>query len=300
MFLRRFLYKITNPKKYHEYKINAAKNRKVKWYKSLFEDKIKTIQETIKNQKELSFLHSGHLGDVVESLALIKELSKTHRCKLYIEANKSIDLKYNTHPGDKIFLNNKMVNMLLPLIKNQKYIDNTDLYKNEKIDIDLNLFRELAINFGLGNIKWYSQITGIHIDLSKPYLTVDTHQEIKNKVAILRTSRRTNPLINYKFLKKYDNLIFIGLNEEYNILKKQIPNLEFYKCKDFLEMAEIIKSSKFFLGNLGFGNVLASALKVPLLIECPLEFSAVYSNKDAYEFCFQEHFEKWFHHLYNL
>ena len=41
MFLKRFLYKIINPKKYHEYKINAARTRKVKWYKSLFEAEIK-------------------------------------------------------------------------------------------------------------------------------------------------------------------------------------------------------------------------------------------------------------------
>jgi hypothetical protein len=47
-----------------------------------------------------------------------------------------------------------------------------------------------------------------------------------------------------------------------------VPNLEFYDCNDFLEMAQIIKSSKFFLGNLSLGNSIAEGLKVPRLVEC--------------------------------
>ena len=119
MFIKKILYKITNPKKYYEYKIDINIKRKIKWYKSYFEEKIINIQKKIENQKELSFLHSGHLGDVINSLAVIKELSKTHKCNFYIEANKKIDLKYNKHPGGRVFLNDKMVNNLLPLLKKQ-------------------------------------------------------------------------------------------------------------------------------------------------------------------------------------
>ena len=300
MFIKRFFYKITNREKYLQYKVNTATKRKIEWYKSHFEEKVINIQKIIEKQKEISFLHSGHLGDVIDSLAVIQEISKTHKCKLYIEANKPINLKYNKHPGGKVFLTEKMVNMLLPLLKKQNYIDYVDIYKNEKIDINLNLYSELAVNLGLAHVKWYSQITGIHTDYQKPYLIVDPHKEIKNKVAILRSNRRNNYLINYKFLKKYENLLFVGLKDEYNILKKEVPNLEFHDCKDFLETAEIIKSSKFFLGSLGFGNTIAEGLKVPRLIESAPDFSAVYSARDAYEFCFQGHFEKWFDHLYNV
>ena len=300
MFIKKFFYKITNREKYIQYKIDAAIKRKIKWYKSHFEEKVTNVQKIIEKQKDISFLHSGHLGDVIDSLAVIKELSKTHKCKLYIESNKPINLKYNKHPGGKVFLTEKMVNMLLPLLKKQNYIDHTDIYRNEKIDINLNLYSELAVNLGLAHVKWYSQITGIHADYQKPYLFVDPHKEIKNKVVILRSNRRNNYLINYRFLKKYDNLLFVGLKEEYNILNKEVPNLEFHDCKNFLEIAEIIKSSKFFLGSQGFGNTIAEGLKVPRLIESAADFSAVYSSRDAYEFCFQGHFEKWFDHLYKV
>ena len=141
MFIKKILYKITNPKKYHEYKIDVDIKRKIKWYKSYIEEKIINIQKKIENQKELSFLHSGHLGDVVDSLAVIKELSKTHACKFYIETNKTINVKYNKHPAGKVFLTDKMVDMLLPLLKKQNYINQVDIYKNQNIDIDLNLFK---------------------------------------------------------------------------------------------------------------------------------------------------------------
>jgi hypothetical protein len=117
----------------------------------------------------------------------------------------------------------------------------------------------------------------------------------------MRNTRRKNYFTNYKFLKKYDNLLFIGLNDEYKDLKKEVPNLEFHNCKDFLEMAQIIKSSKFFLGNLSFGYTIAEGLKIPRLLEAAPEFPLVYPNgKYAYDFYFQEHFEKWFNYLYCL
>ena len=46
------------------------------------------IQKKIENNKELSFLHSGRLGDLIYSLATIKEMSKSHKCRLYIQVEK--------------------------------------------------------------------------------------------------------------------------------------------------------------------------------------------------------------------
>ena len=117
----------------------------------------------------------------------------------------------------------------------------------------------------------------------------------------MRNTRRKNYIINYKFLKNYKDLIFIGLEKEYEDLKKEVPNLEFYNCKNFLEVAEIIKASKFYLGNLSFGYTIAEGLKVPRLLESVPEFPLDYPNgKDGYDFYFQEHFEKLFNYLYDL
>ena len=93
--------------------------------------------------------------------------------------------------------------------------------------------------------------------------------------------------------------MFVGIKEEYDDLKKQIPNLEFYEPKDFLEIAQIIKSSKFFIGNQSVCYPIAEALKVPRLLEASPEYPVVQPvGKDAFDFYFQPHFQKWFDYLY--
>ena len=91
----------------------------------------------------------------------------------------------------------------------------------------------------------------------------------------------------------------MGLKNEYDDLKKSIKNLEFYDCKNFLEMAEIVNSCKLFIGNLSFGFTLAEALKKPRLLESGPDFPLVYPNgNNAYDFYFQNHFENLFKKLY--
>lgn len=307
MYIKKLFYKLTNKDKHFHYKMNLKKaaniKQNVRLLKKEFKQKIINIQKSIENKKELSFLHYGHLGDVVNSLPVIKELSKTHKCNFYIQAKKPLEsnARHYKRFGDYVFLTDTNVDMLLPLFINQPYIHKVDKYTNQEIDIDLNLIREMPIDFNIDSVRWYSQLTGIHTDLSVPYIFAEPHDVIKNKVTIMRNVRRKNYFTNYKFLKKYKSLLFIGLNDEYKDLKKEVPNLEFYDCKDFLEMAQIIKSSKLFLGNLSFGYTIAEGLKIPRLLESVPEFPLVYPNgKNAYDFYFQEHFEKLFSYLYYL
>ena len=307
MYIKKLFYKLTNKDKHFYYKMNLKKaasiKQNVKLFKTEFEKKIINIQKKIESKKELSFLHYGHLGDVVNSLPIVKELSKTHKCNFYIQAKKPLEpnARHYKRFGDHVFLTKTNVDMLLPLFMKQPYIHKVDKYTNQEIDIDLNLIREMPINHDLDSVRWYFQLTGVHSDLSVPYLFVVPHKVIKNKVVIIRNARRKNSFTNYKFLKKYENLLFIGLNDEYEDLKKEVPNLEFYDCKDFFEMSQIIKSSKLFLGNLSFGYTIAEGLKIPRLLEAGPDFPVVYPNgKNAYDFYFQEHFEKWFSHLYYL
>ena len=310
MYIKKLFYKLTNKDKHFHYKMNvkkaASEKQNIEIFKVKLEQKIINIQKAIENKKELSFLHCGHLGDVICSLSIVKEISKTHKCNYYIQMEKPLapNARHYKRFGDYVFLTKTNVDMLMPLLMNQPYIQKVDKYRNQEIDIDFNLIREIPTNFNLDCIRCYSQLTGVYTDLSIPYLFAEPHKIFKNKVAIIRSIERKNPLVNYKFLKKYDNLLFIGMNDEYEDLKKEVPNLEFYDCNDFLEMAQIIKSSKFFLGNLSLGNSIAEGLKVPRLVECGpnlAQSATPYSSgKNAYNFYFQGHFEKWFNHLYYL
>jgi len=300
-FLVKLWYKFFKSNEYQNYKYNIKLNDRIKYYNTKVYDKILEVQKNIKNNKELSFLHSGHLGDIIYSLPVIKELSKTHLCKLYIQINKPMPVHYHNHPSGKVFLDKRIVDLVLPLLRNQSYLKSVNIYDNEKIDVNLDLFREIPINVRFHSIRWYSHITGVHVNMEPSFLSVKPHNSIKNKIIIVRSPRYRNEYINYKFLKNTKNLLCIGLKSEFEDIKKEINELEYYDCKDFLEMAEIIKSSKFFIGNLCFAYSIAEGLKIPRLLEASPDFPVAFPvGSNAYDFYHQNHFEKFFKILNNL
>ena len=294
-FFKKFWFKLFDKNKYWYLKNQERTASNIKYYNSHIYSKILEIQKKIENNKELSFLHSGRIGDLIYSLATIKELSKSHKCKLYVQIEKP---DYGS--SRKFFISKNSGDLLLPLLRHQDFLDEVNIYKDEKIDINLDLFREIPINRCFFEPRWFSHICGVNLDLENTYLSVKPHQSIKDKIIVGRSPRYRNSYLNYKFLKDTKNLLCIGLKEEYQDLKKEINNLEFYDCKDFLEMAQIINASKIFIGNLSFGFTLAEGLKKPRLLESGPNFPLVYPNgKNAYDFYFQKHFEKNFQKLYS-
>lgn len=300
MGLAKYWYKYTNKKKYRSLKNELNREKKIKRYAKEYGPIIESILHKIQHQKKLSFRHSGHLGDIVYSLPVIKELSKTHDCTLYIRAEKPMTSEYYKHPSGNVMLSKNIISKFLPLLQKQDYLSHVAFWEEEEIDIDLDLFRDLPVDFNFLSHRWYFHIAGVQPDLNQKYLEVSDHATIKDKVVIVRSLRAQNYFADYSFLSKYDNLLFIGITEEYEELKKSVPNLEFYDVKDFYEMAQIIKSSKFFLGNQSFAYSLADGLKVPRLLEANPDFPVVYPiGEKAYDFYFQQHFEFYFDKLYN-
>lgn len=270
-------------------------------YKSYTLPKIEKFQNTVKIKDEISFLHYGHLGDIINSLPTIKEISKSKQCSLYIQKNKLIPkhVVSKDHPFGSVYLTEKSIMKMLPLLKRQEYLKNVEIYSDQEIDIDLNFFRELPINFNIDSVRWYFHLTGCFPDLSKNYLKVDNYEKFKDYIVVMRSLRRQNKYIDYSFLSSFKNIVFIGLRNEFDDLKAKINNLEYYDSSDFLELAMIIKNSKLFIGNLSFGYALAEALKVPRLLESGPNFPLVYPNgENAYDFYFQRHFEELTKKLY--
>jgi len=290
---KNFWHKIANKKK--------EENLTLENFRNNFEDQINDIQKKIETSKELNILHSGHIADIVNVLPVIKELSKKSKCNLYIGIDKPLKTYYPKHPAGDVFLNNKIYDMLEPLLKKQSYINKVEKFKNEKIDINFDIIREIPINLLFDNTKYSFVVTGMQPNLALPYIESDNHDKLINKVVIQRTFRYRNPFINYKFLNEYENLLFVGTKEEFDDMKLNVKKLEFYDCKNFLEMSSIIKSSKFVIGNSSLAFPIAEGLKVPRLLEaCPHFPAAQPHGLNAFDFYFQSHFEKWFKYLYYL
>ncbi len=292
--------KFLNPEKYLADKRLKIVEKDKKIFKEKYEKQINGVQNSLKDKDEISFLHAGHIGDIINVLPVVKEISKSHKCNLIIQTNLPAPDVYNSHPAGKFYLNKKIYDMLYPLLIKQSYIKKVELYSGQSIDINFNLIRELPINLCFDNKRYWFHIAGIQVDLSKKYLEVEDHANIRNKITICRSLRYQNPFIDYSFLEKYEDIYYIGVSKEYENLKKKIKNLKFYECKDFLEMAMIIKSSKMHIGNQTLGIDIAEGLKSPRMMEVSPYFptTQIHGEK-GYEFYFQTHFEKYFNILNN-
>lgn len=293
--LLKLFYKLTNSQKYQNYKIKKRITVNKDFFKDKLENYLINIQEILLKKKEINFLHSGHTGDIINILPIIKKLSETHKCNLFLQINLPAPSEYNDHPAGNVFLNERIYKMLLPLLKFQKYINKVELYNRQNIDINFDKFRELPINILFDNMRYGMHIAGIQPNLNEDFITAETNHKFKNSILLLRSLRYQNYFINYKFLDKYENTYYIGVRDEYEQLKKEINNLKFYDCKDFLEMASIIKSSKIFIGNSSLGFDIAEGLKIPRLLEASPDFPArQVHGKNGFDFYFQTHFEKYF------
>lgn len=301
MFLKKFWLKLTNNSEYKEV-VNKEKRKKdiLQFKKSNHETILNNIRQKIKDKKQLNFLHSGHSADIINVLPVIKQLSINHECNLFITMNKPIDF-YFKHPAGKYYINERMFQMLFPLLKNQPYLNKVEKFTKQNIDIDFDLLRKLPINLLFDNATYGSVVTGVNVNLNEPFLTAEHHIKFKKKIIIQRTFRYRNDLISYDFLNDYKDLLFVGTNDEYEDLKSVVKNLEFYDCKDFLDMAKIVKSSKFVVANSSITFPIAEGLQVPRLLESsPLFPAAQPHGKNAFNFYFQSDFEEKFNFLNKL
>ncbi|MBK6935740.1 MAG: hypothetical protein IPH18_01785 [Chitinophagaceae bacterium] len=191
--------------------------------------------------------------------------------------------------------------MLAPLLLSQPEFAVCDILTTQKIDYYLDEFRKYPFDYNTNHIcRWYLPMFGIYADLGKPWLKVTTDESFKDEIVIARSFRYRAPGISYAFLQAYPSITFVGLKEEYEDLKKEIPALKHRMVSNFLEFAQIIAGSKFFIGNQSFPFAVAEAIKVKRILEvcfeCP---NVIPEGNDAYDFCYQPQFEKIVRELYH-
>ncbi len=289
---KKMYFKVFNREKYKQLKRAA---RAEKFFKSV--ETVNSIDVRIPKLESCSFLHSGNCGDIIYALPAMAALAQACGCGHY-----SLDLKVNVscqysagivHPYGNVMLNDVAFDMILPLLEYQKNIDVCDRYRGQNIDFNMDTFRDRLILFDRSDIAhWYALVFPIGIDTSKPWLSVPASPITKDAIVIARSTRYRMPTIDYKFLRRYRNLFFVGLESEFVEMRAAIPRLTFLESKDFLEMASYIAGAKLFIGNQSFPFSLAEALKVPRLLETFYSApNVVVSGLGGHMFCFQNCFE---------
>lgn len=292
--LTKFFLKRFNKEKYQLYKQKIKDDSLVYNFENSFRTKIESIQTVLQEKQVINFKHSGHMGDLIYALPVIKEIAKIKKCNLYIRTNHSLGKKgYYKHPSGNVMISQRMYNMVVPLLENQEYINTVSSWNNESIDIDLDLFREFPFTNDFHSVRWYYHITGQFPDMNLPSIHVDSIDKFSDKIAVVRTFRGRNPLVSYSFLKDYKNILFLGTKDEFDDFKITVPNAEFYDVKDFLELAQIMKSAKFVITNQTFAFALAECLKINRILEANPFIPAVFPiGGKGVDFYFQNQFEK--------
>jgi hypothetical protein len=246
---------------------------------------------------DCSFKHSGNCGDIIFAMPAMLALTGTQEEKnisLYLRTGQEVPYQQTMkHPLGNVSLNDQMVQMMTPLILSQQHFVRCEKYHEQAIDFDLDRIREYPILLDRGNIsRWYFLVYPEYYDLSSPWLSVEPSPVTQGAIVVARSSRYRMPLIDYRFLRTYPDIYFVGLEEEYLDMREQIPSMTFIKVKDFLELARLIAGSRLFIANQGLPFTLAEALKVNRLLE--LYFKAPTNSvagKNGFDFCFQQQFE---------
>jgi hypothetical protein len=166
-------------------------------------------------------------------LPLIKEISKSKECNLYIQCNKKIINNVDQkHPFGNFYLNEDAAKKIIPLLKEQKYLKKVSIYDKSLIDIDLDFFRDLGLNFNIDSVRWYFHLTAIHCDLTEPYVFVNNHKTINNKIVIFYAHKPV-PTFQNNYETEYQTLIEIC-----NYVKSN--NMKFYKMSELYNLQNSI------------------------------------------------------------
>lgn len=251
--------------------------------------------------ESVHFRHSGLIGDIIYAIPAMKALAGDKDIHLHLLINQpSLYKKSMKHYNQNKILTEKSVEWLAPLLLAQEGFAVCDVYKDQRVDYDLDDFRKYPFDYNSGHIcRWYFLAYGITADLTKPWLKVSPDQAMKDEILVARSFRYRAPGIRYDFLKQYPAISFIGLPDEFEDMKQAIPQLKYRKVNNFLELAQVVAGCRFFIGNQSFPYAVAEGLKVKRAVEvcfeCP---NVIPEGENGYDFCFQPQFEKVVKQLY--
>ncbi|HDG98671.1 MAG TPA: glycosyltransferase [Desulfobacterales bacterium] len=216
-------------------------------------------------------IHSGNAGDIIYSLPTVKELGVEH----YV-----INLNSNPAVGGR-GITFETAKALAPLLLAQPYIGRVTIVRcnvfleyldpdqpMEGIDYVLDRFRLQDVNKHHLAIC-HALAFGVHVNLYEKWLHVDSDEESKDYIVVALTPRYRSLSREFwiEVLSPLKNIVLLGIPQEYHCVAG--IRGDFVTCKDFLEMAKIIREAKLFIGNPSLSYAIAEGLKVKRLVELP-------------------------------
>jgi hypothetical protein len=273
------------------------------------------------NAKVATVKHSCNPGDVIASLIACKRFSEiTGRKVRYLQRVGMPGTYYHgaTHPtldanGVSVTMNDRMFNLLKPLVESQNYIASFEVYNGQSFDVDFDAIRgKTFVNMPQGSIQaWlFYAFPNLASDISKQWIFLDKPKQqieevVKGKVILNFTERYRNSKIflEYFFLQAYaPDLIFAGTEQEhFKFCHQWGLNIPLLETKNFLEDAYALRGCMFLLSNQSWMWNAAEALKTPRLLEvCDFAHNCMpFYGENSKGYFHQASLEHYFREMYN-
>lgn len=220
--------------------------------------------------------HSGSVGDIIASIPTIRELVGNEQCVLYLQAD--VPGTYGPmprHPSGPYRMSLEIAEKLVPLLRIQPMFETVSIYKGEKVDFDLDLFRRSGFDFAAGNLgRYYCHVWPVCPRLWEPWLTVEPDESLRGTILVNRTARYHADKIDYGILANYLDVRFLGLADEFRDFRQASRlNIPHIIPKTFLDTARAVAGCKLFVGNQSSAFWIAEGLKKKRILEvcrsCP-------------------------------
>jgi hypothetical protein len=208
-----------------------------------------------------SFVIAGDMGDVIYHLLFIKTLGGK---KYHIDpwgAGYLRDEVVQCGDGNPPKFNLTKALFLLPLLKEQTYLEDVDLYTGDSKDAwksyDVHCGEFHKDDLGIQNLTFFhAKKYNLPLQiLNEPWLEIEstTRVETSRDIIINRSLRyRGNDNYYYFNREKLDKQgVFVGLPEEYLDFVRRFgcQNIPYVKTNTCLELAEVINAHPNFIGN---------------------------------------------------
>lgn len=229
-----------------------------------------------------SFVIAGDMGDVIYHLLFIKKLG---------------GIKYHIDPWGGGYLRSGFIQcgdgsppkfnltkalFLLPLLKQQSYLDDVDLYTGDPKDAwrsyDVHAGEFHKDDLGTQNLTYFhAKKYDLSLeDLNDPWLEIETTRKIdNNRDTVVNRSLRYRGNDNFYYFKREElnqRAVFVGLYEEYVDFVRRFgcDNIPYVKTDTALDLAEVINGHHNFVGN----GSLAASIALGLGLNTHYEFCA--------------------------
>ncbi len=242
---------------------------------------------------------SGCIGDCIYSLCAARDMAGRSGDKVRFLLACDVPAQYPSgfvHPSGNVLLSRRFADMLLPLLRRQSWIAEAGIWQGEAVDVDLDQFRQLPgqVLSGTGIARWWGLVHRCQVRSWEQWLEADPIEEWRGWIVVNRTSRYRNPAIRYDCLKKYDRVVFLGLETEWEAIRPQLgPKAVFRTGRDLLECAGIAAACWCFVGNASAVFSLCEATKRPRVLEVypKMPNTTVIGPGPGFESLTQDHFE---------